>query len=264
MRGITIRGTVTAVALAATILVASVPIAFLAAQSLARSWYWPAILPGSWSLRAWAYVVSPGAGVIESLTTSVAIAAVVAVLSIAIALPAGRALGVHEFHGKQFVLFALLIPVLSPPLASAMGVHALFLQYGLVDTVLGVVLVHLVPAVPYATLVLSGSFSSFDVDFEAQARTLGASPLSVLRTVTLPAIAPGVAVAGVFAFLVSWSQYLTTLFVGGGRVRTLPLTLVAFQRGGDEAVAAALSIVFVVPPVIAFAMAARYFKSHAA
>ena len=67
---------------------------------------------------------------------------------------------------------------------------------------------------------------------------------------TIPAIRPGLAVAGAFAFLISWSQYLSTLIIGGGRVQTLPLSLVAFQRSGDESIAAALSLLFLAPAVL--------------
>jgi putative spermidine/putrescine transport system permease protein len=59
---------------------------------------------------------------------------------------------------------------------------------------------------------------------------------------------------------VSWSQYVLTLLIGGGRVLTVPLVLVAFQRGGDEAVAAALSIVFVAPVLLLFALTASLFE----
>jgi putative spermidine/putrescine transport system permease protein len=159
------------------------------------------------------------------------------------------------------VLLILLAPVLAPSLASAMGVHSLFLRYGLADSLFGVMLAHLIPTVPYCTMMLTSSLANFDQDWEAQARTLGASPLAVWRSVTLPAIAPGLAVAAVFAFLISWSQYLTTLLIGGGRVVTLPLMLVAFQRGGDEAVTAALSLVFLAPTLVVFATVTRFLKN---
>ncbi len=256
------RRRLTIVSVGSVTVVAVVPVALLAVWSFARGWYWPALVPREWSGRAWSYVASPEAGVPSALATSVGIALAVTVLAVAIALPAGRALGLYEFRGKRLLLFALLLPVLSPPLASAMGVHVLFLRYGLADTIAGVILVHLIPAVPYATLVLTGSFSAFDTDWEDQARTLGASRLAVFRAVTLPAVAPGLAVAAAFAFLVSWSQYLLTLFVGGGRVQTLPLSLVAFQRSGDDAVAAALALVFLAPPLAAFALVARQLRSN--
>ncbi len=229
---------------------AIVPLALLTVWSFARAWFWPALLPREWSLRAWAYLLSPAADLFNAAVLSLGIAVAVTLLALLAAVPAARALALHDFRGKRLLLFALLLPVLAPPLAATMGMHAMFLRYGLADTILGVVLAHLVPAVPYATLMLAGSFSRLDPDLEAQARTLGASRVRVWRYVTMPAILPGLAVAASFAFLISWSQYLTTLFIGGGRVNTLPLSVVAFQRSGDEAVTAALSLVFLLPALI--------------
>lgn len=236
------------------------PLLLLLVWSLARGWYWPALWPREWNWRAWAYVVSPSADLLAGLGRSLSLALCVVVLSLAVALPAARVLAWREFAGKRAVLFALLLPVLAPPLAALMGVHSLFLRLGLADTWLGVVLVHLIPAVPYATLMLASSFSRLDPDLEAQARTLGASRWSVWRYVTAPALAPGLAVAASFAFLISWSQYLSTLLVGGGRIFTLPLALVAFQRSGDEAVTAALSLVFLTPTLFLFAAVARFLQ----
>ena len=60
-------------------------------------------------------------------------------------------------------------------------------------------------------------------------------------------VLPGVIAAGLFAFLLSWSQYLSTLIIGGGRVTTLPLLLFALVGSGDRPVAAAVSLVVVLP-----------------
>jgi len=239
---------------------ALIPIGTVLLNSVASRWFWPSLLPAEWTLRAWSYVVSGNGGIGSALVTSTALALAVTGSAVALALPAARALALHTFRGKRVVLFALLLPMLAPPLAAAMGLHAVFLQLGLADSFMGVVLVHLIAAVPYATFVLAGTFSGFDPEWEAQARTLGANSWSVWTRITLPAIAPGLALAAILAFVVSWSQYVLTLLVGGGRVLTVPLVLVAFQRGGDEAVAAALSIVFVTPPLLLFALTASTFE----
>jgi putative spermidine/putrescine transport system permease protein len=244
------------------IALAVIPTLLLALWSVARGWYWPALLPRAWSDRAWSYVLAPEAGVLAALAVSLGIALAVAALSLLIGLPAAHALARHDFRGRRALLFLLLLPVLVPPLAAGMGVHSLFLRVGLADTALGVVLVHLIPAAPYATLMLAGSLARLDPDYAAQARTLGARRLDVFRHVILPAIAPGLAVAASFAFLISWSQYLLTLLIGGGRVVTLPLSLVAFQRGGDEAVTAALSLVFLAPTLVVFAAVAGFLREH--
>lgn len=236
------------------------PLALLAVTSLGRRWFWPDLLPPEWSLRAWQYITSSDAGVMGALATSLALSGVVAITAVLIAVPAARVLALRRVPCKGLLTFGLLLPILTPPLAAAMGLHAVFLHLGLADSLAGVVLVHLVPAVPYATVMLAGSFAGFDTDWEAQARTLGAGRFAVWTRVTLPTLAPGLAVAGTFAFLVSWSQYLLTLLVGGGQVLTLPLLLVSFVRGGDEAVGAALSLLFIAPTLVLFAGAARVMR----
>ncbi len=250
-------------AVAATASAAFFPILLLAIWSFAQRWFWPALLPSGYSPRAWLYLASPVSAVNPAMAASLWIAIAVTLISLAVALPAARVLAWYDFPGKRAFFFLLLLPVIAPPLASAMGVHGLFLRLGLTETVTGVILVHLIPAVPYTILMLTGSFTRFHPDWEAQARTLGAGTLSVFRYVTLPAIAPGLAVAAVFAFLISWSQYLFTVLIGGGQVQTLPLILVSFQRGGDEAITAALALVFLAPTLVAFAVTAKFMRNHA-
>jgi putative spermidine/putrescine transport system permease protein len=133
----------------------------------------------------------------------------------------------------------------------------LFLRLGLAGSVAGVVLSHLVPVLPYAIFALHGVFARYDEGYELQARTLGASPAQVWLRVALPLLGPGLAVAALFAFLVSWSQYVLTLLIGGGRVITLPVLLFAAVSGGNPTSIAGLALLFAAPPVIGIALAAR-------
>jgi putative spermidine/putrescine transport system permease protein len=234
------------------------PIVPLLIWSAAHRWLFPAVLPTEWSWRAWAYVFSGSSQVGKALVNSTVVALAVTLLSVVIGLPAGRALGLYEFRGKTAVLILILAPTLMPVIAIAMGIHVAFLRLGLADSLPGVILVHLVPVVPYVALILSGVFAGYNVEYEGQARTLGARPYQVLRHVTLPTIWPGLMVAALFAFLISWSQYLLTLLIGGGQVITLPVLLFAFATSGDNAITAALSLVFIAPALLLFAFTARY------
>jgi putative spermidine/putrescine transport system permease protein len=240
--------------------IALVPIAVLLVWSISRNWYWPALLPPEWSFRSWRYVFSPASEVGRAVATSASIAFIVALSSVGLGLPAARAFVFRPFRGKTLFLGCLLLPVIAPPVASILGLHRVFVSFDLTDRPAGVVLAHLMSAVPYATLMLIGSFRRLDRDLESQARTLGADKKSVWLHVILPSIAPGVAVALTFAFLVSWSQYLSTLLIGGGSVLTIPLEVVGFQRAGDEAIAAALSLVFLAPAVAVIAIVGRYLR----
>lgn len=243
-------------------LAAILPLAWLFLQSLAENWRFPLLLPEKFSRRSWDYLFAASTGITSILGESLLISLAVTILAVLIALPAARAIALYDFKGKNWLLFALLLPILSPTITSAISGHALFLRYGLTDSRFGVILAHLVPTVPYCVLTLSGSFSRLDTDFEAQARNLGASRRQVWRFVTLPLIAPGLMTSAVFAFLISWSQYLTTLLIGGGKIVTLPLILVNFQRSSDEAVTAAVTLVFLLPTILFLAAAARFWNKR--
>ncbi len=238
------------------------PFLLLAAASIAANWRFPLVLPPELSLRAWSYLLEPSSGVPAAIGTGLGIAAIVVLLSVLISLPAARIIALHEFRGKRALMFLLILPILSPSFAVATGSHSLFLRYGLTDSFAGVIGSHLVPTIPYCILLLTGSFLRLDTDFESQARSLGASPLKIFRYVTFPAIAPGVAVAVAFAFLISWSQYLTTLFIGGGKIQTIPLVLVSFQRSSDDAVTAALTLIFIAPAIAVFIVVAKFLKNE--
>ena len=231
------------------------PLVPLLLWAVAGEFRYPALLPSP-SARGLALVLTPEVG--AALVTSLAIAVPVAVIATAVGAAAGRALGLHAFRGRRLVQLVLLAPVLVPTLAVTIGIHVFFIRYGLADSVAGVVLVQLIPAVPYATIVMAAAFGALDLDVEDAGRALGAGPLRRLVHVTLPAVRPGLAVAGLFAFLISWGEYILTLLVGGGTVRTLPLLLFAAVGSSDLTAAAALSLVIALPPVLLVGLTTRY------
>lgn len=244
--------------IAALLLWLLLPMIPLVIWSFAFRWPFPLLLPESWSMRAWELAFAEQTGVLSAIWDSVIIASIVTLISVIISIPAGRGMGMYEFKGKRFVEFLLLAPTIVPPLAVILGILVLFIRYGLSDTYLGVILVQLSPIMPYVVLVMAGVFSNYDPEFEEQARSLGAGPIRTFWYVTLPAIFPGMMVAGLFAFLISWSQYITTLLIGGGQVKTLPLVLFTLAGTNDTALTAAVSIIFVFPAIIILLISSRY------
>jgi len=238
------------------------PLVPLAIWSFAKGWFFPDILPKNWSLRAWEYTLSDTAGVIDSLWLTIGIALAATVLSIIVGVPAGRALGMHKFRGKEIVELMILAPTIVPGIAVVLGIHSVFISMGLNNTVTGVILVHLIPTLPYMVLVMSGIFANYDPAFEAQARSLGASPIKTFWYVTLPAIMPGIIVGGLFAFLVSWSQYILTLLIGGGRVVTLPLLLFNFATSGRNDITGAIGMIYILPGIIILLLTAKHLSGR--
>lgn len=247
----------------AVVLAVGLPLFSLGLWSFSARWFFPSPWPSRLGLRAWEYIFSPaGSQVLGALGVSLALAGVTATLSTALGLGAGRALGAWEFRGKRLVVFAFALPLVIPPLAVTLGLHLWFLRLGLAETFLGLAAVHLVFCLPYPVFVFFGVFAGYDPAYEEQAMTLGASRRATLFGVTLRLVGPGLATAFVFSFLLSWSQYLSTLVVGGGKMATLPIALFALMNSGDRPVAAAVCLVFILPAFGCLAVAGRYL-SHA-
>jgi putative spermidine/putrescine transport system permease protein len=231
--------------------------------SISHRWFFPTIIPEELSDRAWSYILSERSGVMEGLVNSLIIAIAVALLAAAIGLAGGRALGLYRFRGKRLVELILLAPVIVPAIAVSMGIQVMFIRYSLADTIPGVILVHLIPTIPYVVLVMGAVFANYDTSYEEQARVLGANPLRVFVHVTFPAVLPGLIVAAFFAFLISWSEYIMTLLIGGGIVVTLPILLFQFVTS-DPSIAAALSLFFIAPAIVLMVLTSRYLSGDQA
>jgi len=218
--------------------------------SFAAGWRFPDLLPEEYSMRGYSNAFDPNGDIIRGVITSTVIAIIVGVIATAIGSAAGRAIAMYSFKFKKMFQFLVLAPLIVPGLAVTMGIQILFIKYGLADTSRGVILAHLIPTVPYVVMIMSGTFANFDRSYEEQGQVLGASRLTVIRKITLPIVLPGLAVSFLFAFVISWSEYILTLLVGGAAVKTLPMVLFAFLRGSDLTLVGAASIVFMIPPLI--------------
>ena len=237
------------------------PLVAFGLYGLSTRWFYPQLLPSEWTFEP--LMRQLGSPQIQAaLAKSLVIAGLVTSLALLIGLPAARTLGLRRFRGRSLVLLLMFLPTVVPPLATGMGLNILFLQLGLAGSVAGVVLVHLVPVLPYTIFALLGVFARYDEGYEQQARTLGASWPLVLLRVTLPLAGPGLAVAALFAFLVSWSQYVLTLLIGGGRVVTLPLLLFNFVSAGRNDVSGAIGIIYILPGILILLLTARHLSGR--
>ncbi len=247
------------VLIAAMLVAIFLPLATLVMWSVAGVWRFPDLLPERLIGRAWVSLAQPGSRVLRATAGSLSIAAAVSVLNLAIAVPAAWGFARYRSRTRALVSAEVLVfaPMLIPPLAVALGLHVGLLRIGLSDRWSGVVIAHLLPTVPYMTVVLTSVFRSLPDNLDSQARSLGASPLQAFVRVVIPAARGGLITGALFVFLVSWSQYLLTILIGGGRVLTLPVVLYAFASSGDFAMTAASGIVFLVPVLLVLAISSR-------
>lgn len=238
-----------------------VPLLLFILYSFSSNWFFPQPFPNEWTLNTFNRAISDSRTA-SSISQGLAIAGLTSFFSLILAFPAARVLGLRQFKGRQMAWLLLFLPTIIPPLAIGMGLNILFLRLGLAGSITGVVLAHLIPTLPYTIFTLSSAFSQYDENYEHQALALGANPKQIFFNITLRLMAPSLVVATLFAFLISWSQYLLTLLIGAGKIITLPILLFAAASGGNPATIAIKSLLFVLPPVLIIAFTARQLNQH--
>lgn len=229
-----------------------IPIAIILIWSFAERWPWPDMLPESYSLRTVGELFSGVSPISELLFSSIILAAAVAVITTLIGIMTARALEFYEFKGKSLIRLGALLPLVVPSTVLAMGLQIVFLRMGLADTFMGVILVHVIIALPYCTMIMTDITRSVGVRYEEQAAVLGAGPLRAFCETSLPMLLPGILSSAAMGFILSYSQYFATLIIGGGQVNTLALVLVPYIQSGDRPLMSVYSVVFVFSALIIF------------
>jgi len=242
----------------AAALLFALPMAALVVRAVADEWRAPALVPQRFGLRGFEVAFGCGSAG-AAFAGSLAVALVTTGAALALGWPAARVLGERRLRRPGLMFLLLAMPLLVSPYATGAGLTEWFIRLGLAGTLSGLVLAHLVLVLPYVVVVLLSGFGSRVGELEEMARTFGASPLRRLAWVTLPSVRATLAAAGLLGFLVSWSQYGSSLAVGAGRPM-LPLVLLPFVRT-DPQVAAALALLFLAPALAALAVAARASRS---
>ncbi len=178
---------------------------------------WPAgnILPVEWGLRGWQYIVSPKNNILSVIGTSISLSLAVTLVATIISIPAGKALGLYDFPGKGMIELLVLAPIIIPPITIGMGIHVAFIRYGLVDTFLGVLLIHLVVVIPYGIRIFASVYKAMGLKWEEQSKILKAKGWQRFIYVTLPFLRPGLITSGILMFNVSFSQYFLDFLIGG-------------------------------------------------
>lgn len=238
------------------------PFLVLILWSFSNGWASDALLPSALGLRGWRYLLAPGSRLLSSLSVSILISGTVTLIALVLSIPAGKALGLYRFKGKNIVEIVILSPVIIPALTVGMGIHVLFIRYGLADTFIGVILAHLPVTLPYGIRIFASVYKALGVKWEEQAQVLKAGKRQAFFYITLPFLYPGIVSAGALMFNVSFSQYFLTYLIGGGNIITLPLLLFPFVNSGDRVIASAISLVFVVTSLIVMLIIERMLSNN--
>ncbi|MFT6587078.1 MAG: putative thiamine transport system permease protein [Cognaticolwellia sp.] len=235
------------------LLISSIALALLGMVfwSFAGYWQFPLALPEQWVLLHWkSALLQVQTPIINSLSIGLVSTSVAVILTL-------LTLEYEKQNGAQLSNYSSLIiylPLMIPSIAFLFGL--VWLQEALHSktTFINVALAHLLFVLPYVFLSLATSYRKLDPRYAQVAASLGASPLKIFLQVSLPQLLMPILMASALGLAISFSQYLPTLLVGGGRLNTVTTEAVSLANGASRRTSAVYALIQMLLPAIAFSM----------
>lgn len=225
------------------------PISFSSAQSL----QFP---PPGYSLRWYAAYLDDPIW-IESTIRSLYVAAATMVVTTVLGVMLAFSLVRGRYPGKAFISQLATAPIMVPTIIYAVAVYGLFSWLKLIGLWQGIVLGHVVHALPLVVLVVGASLRTVDRNLELAAEGLGASRLTAIRRVTLPQITPAIVSGAFLSFISSFDELVIAMFLGGSNW-TLPKRMYDNIQLEIEPTVAAVSVLQILLVTVVLAIVARF------
>lgn len=188
---------------------------------------------------------------VVSLSVSVRLALIVAVISTVLGVLASFGLTRGKYRGKSAMQAILLLPIVTPGIVVAIAVYAFFIKLQMVGSWPAFILAHTLIAMPFVIVTVSSALATFDRRLERAAASLGANSLKTMLRVTIPVIMPGILSGAVFAFVTSFDEVVIALFIQSPTLHTLPTKMwQSITSEIDPTIAAASTLLIVVTTVL--------------
>ena len=170
----------------------------------------------------------------EWLWNTIVVSVVSTVASLAASVLAAYAIERLRFSGAKQVGLSIFLAYLVPPSILFIPLAAIVFQLGLFDTRWALILTYPTFLIPFCTWLLMGYFRSIPFELEECALIDGATRWQILTKIVLPLAVPGLISAGIFAFTLSWNEFIYALtFVSSSELKTVPVGVVTELVEGD-------------------------------
>jgi multiple sugar transport system permease protein len=170
----------------------------------------------------------------EWLWNTLLVSVVSTFLSIVCSVLAAYAIERLRYRGARYVGASIFLAYLVPPSILFIPLATMVYKLDLFDTRLALILTYPTFLIPFSTWLLMGYFKSIPYELEECALIDGANRLQILLKIILPLAVPGLISAGIFAFTLSWNEFIYALtFVSSSEVKTVPVGVVTELVEGD-------------------------------
>jgi arabinogalactan oligomer/maltooligosaccharide transport system permease protein len=200
----------------------------------------------------------------RQLLNSLIVALCTTILGIFLATTAAYAFSRFRFPGRRAGLLSFLVIQMFPGTMMMIPLYILVSSLGLLDQLLGLILVYSTTAIPFCVWMLKGYFDTIPRELEESAIIDGASRLRIFWSIILPLAKPAIAVTGLFSFMTAWNEFiLAATFMNDETAHTLPVMLNGFVSATtvEWGHFAAGAIIVSIPVVALFFLLQRHLVS---
>lgn len=194
----------------------------------------------------------------RNLGNSIFLSVTSVALALVLGVPAAYAFARHKFKGSEDIAFTLLSFRFAPPLLVLLPLTQYFQWLGLSDTYFGLIWVYQLICLPLILWIVRGYFEDISADVEYAYRIAGHSWFATFRKIALPLAGPGIAAAGLLAFIFAWNNFVFALVLASADKQPVTVGALAFvTSSGIQYGQIASAIVLSVTPTLALALYAQ-------
>jgi putative spermidine/putrescine transport system permease protein len=230
-------------------------------DSLGEEWFETWLPKGLFTTQWYSYAFNDH-DLIQLLSNTLIVALGTTFLALLAGFPAAYVLARKQFRLKSLLMGLYLLPMLVPPLAYGIPLATILLRY-LSGDLPGVILINVVPTLPFVILILVPFIEQVDLSLESASRMLGANRFQTFVRVVLPLIVPGLLSAGVLAIVRVIAMFELTYLVANANAQTLVVTLYgdAFASGiRPEQAINAMAVVYMLTTMCLLGVALIFVK----
>lgn len=228
-------------------------------NSFSKSWF-SGLIPKAYTTDWYRYLATDH-DIFTLLWVTFIVAISVVFISLLIAFPAAYALARREFKFKGVILSLFLLPMIIPPMAYGIPLAMVMYKAHLALKVIGVILVNLVPIVPFMILVLQPFIEQISTNLESAAKMLGAGRFTTFSKILVPLTMPGILTAGILSIVKTLSMFELTYLVSGGKTQTIIVALYsdAYAAGYRPIQAIdAMAVIYFLTAMVALIVALKF------
>jgi multiple sugar transport system permease protein len=224
----------------------------------------PTLLPQELSVENYVELATNGEGLGRYMGNSLLVCAISVCLTVIIATLGGYGFARFKFPGKNLIFLTVIAVLMVPHATLVLPLYLMFARAGMQDSLVAVGLILTVFQLPFSIFLMRNNFESIPLELEEAARVDGCNSAMVFRRISIPLVFPGMVTVALFAFLVSWNEFLVPLlFLNKGANFTLSLMLVNIRTGAygsiDWGLLQAGTTVAILPCLVLYLLLQRYY-----